>query len=130
MAIININKRYKRFESIRHKDPRHKVYNDGTLDFGRAEKVKRSGKTIERKFKAIDRLPFRIMNVRQQDKEFAYARDMVIDIKVAVPYYEAIDSTHVIRLRDKYYNIVTIDKDRKQGEVFITLQVNDGEDYV
>lgn len=130
MAIININRRNYRKPPHRIEDPRHKTYNDGVLEFGISEKVKKHGKTLGRKFKAIDSLPFRIMNIREQDKEFAYARDMVIDIKVAVPYYEEIYSKHAITLRDRFYNIVTIDKDRKQKEVFVTLQINDGEDYV
>ena len=127
MGFINLNKKKQWVDRWQIKDPKHKVYNAGVLEYGDSVKAKKHGKTIGREFDAVDSLPYRVMNIREQDKEVAFGRDMVIDIKIATPYTDKINSENVISLRGQFYNIVTVDKDMSQNEVFMTLQIFEGE---
>lgn len=127
MGLININKRKKWAEKWEVKDPKHKTYNQGVLQYGDSVKVKKFGKTVGRAFEAKDSLPYRVMNIREQDKEVAMGRDMVIDIKIATPYTDKINSENIIQLRGQTYNIINVDKDMSQNEVFMTLQTYEGE---
>ena len=128
MAIFRINKRREWVEKWEIKNPKHKVYNDGELDFGNYHKIRIAGKEVDRKFKAVDTYPFRIMSVREQDKEVALALNKKIKLKVAIPYTDEINSKNVIQIREEVYSIVTIDKDKSRREVYLTLGVNEGED--
>lgn len=130
MAILNINKRREWVRGWKIHNLKHKTYNDGELKFGDYEKIRVSGKEVDRKFREVDTYPFRVMSVREQDKEVAFALNRKIELKVAIPYNDVINSKNVIYIEDKIYSIVTIDKDKSKREVFLTLGVNEGEDGV
>ena len=124
MSIININKRKEWVEKWEHKKTSHKTYRDGTLEYGKLERVKKHGKTIGSKFKTIESYPFRNVRIREVDKDIALARDGVVDYKVAIPINENIRSDGFIKLKDRVYTVLNTDHDYYKGESFILLQVN------
>lgn len=125
MSLININKRKEWVEKWEYKKTGHKLYKDGTLNYGELQRIKKQGKTIGTKFKSKETYPFRNVRVREVDKDIASARDAVIDVKIAIPMRDELTTKGAVKLRNRVYNIINIDNDHYKGESFILLQINE-----
>ena len=123
--MININKRKEWVEKWSHHNPKHKTYNDGIMDYGNLKIERVNGKAIGRIFVRLDTFPFRIMKMREVDKDFAYTRDMVVDLKIAVPSNDLISADNPVVIRGNRYNIINVDRDPVKNEVFLMLRLSE-----
>lgn len=59
---------------------------------------------------------------REQDYEFAEARDRSLNLKVKTLLYEDVDSDQAVMIGDMLYSIIKLDKDKKNKVMYFYLE--------
>lgn len=102
-------------------------YNDGYIrvyeeipvkvNFGAKENIK-----SKENLKFIVKLAYEECNKRQQDLEFAEASSRTLNIKVKTRFYNGLKNNHKIIIENTLYDIVYIDEDKKNRELYFYLE--------
>lgn len=102
-------------------------YNDGYIrvyeeihvkvNFGAKENIKSKDN-----LKFIVKLAYEECNKRQQDLEFAEASSRTLNIKVKTRFYNGLKNNHKIIIENTLYDIVYIDEDKKNRELYFYLE--------
>lgn len=104
-----------------------KNYNDGYIrvyeelptrtGFGAKENIKSKDN-----LKLIVKLAYEECSKRQQDLEFAEASSRSLNIKVKTRFYNNLKNEHKIVIENTLYDIIYIDEDRKNRELYFYLE--------
>lgn len=102
-------------------------YNDGYVrvyeeipvknNFGAKENIKSKDN-----LKFIVKLAYEECSKRQQDLEFAEASSRSLNIKVKTRFYNNLKNEHKIVIENTLYDIIYIDEDRKNRELYFYLE--------
>lgn len=104
-----------------------RVYNDGVCYIVEDQTTpssfaaKRNGQSAY-DYKALFRLMFAEMSIREQDLEFAEANSRTLNRKIKTPRVTGWNSTHKIIIENTLYDIVNADIDRAKNEVYFYLE--------
>ena len=104
-----------------------KVYNDGVcyivedLTTPSSFAAKRNGQSAYH-YKAIFRLMFAEMSIREQDLDFAEANSRTLNRKIKTQRVKGWNSTNKIIIENTLYDIVNADIDRAKGEIYFYLE--------
>ena len=110
---------------MRKQQPR--VYNDGVCYIVEDQTTpssfaaKRTGQSAY-DYRAIFRLMFAEMSIREQDLEFAEANSRTLNRKIKTPRVQGWNSTHKIIIENTLYDIVNADIDRAKSEIYFYLE--------
>lgn len=102
-------------------------YNDGYVrvyeeipiktDFGAKENVKSKDN-----LKFIVKLAYEECSKRQQDLEFAESSSRTLNVKVKTRFYNNLKNDYKIIIENTLYDIIYIDEDRKNRELYFYLE--------
>ena len=103
------------------------VYNDGVCFIVEENTTPTSfaAKTNGKKaqdFKALFRLMFEEMSIREQDFEFAEANSRTLNRKIKTPLVKGWNSKNKIIVENTLYDIINADIDRKKCEIYFYLE--------
>lgn len=83
--------------------------------------AKENTKTLET-LNFIVKLAYEECSKRQQDLEFAEASSRTLNIKVKTRFYNNLKNDYKITIENTLYDIVYIDEDRKNRELYFYLE--------
>ena len=86
-------------------------------NFGAKENIKSKDN-----LKFIVKLAYEECSKRQQDLEFAEASSRTLNIKVNTRFYNNLKNDYKITIENTLYDIVYIDEDRKNRELYFYLE--------
>lgn len=102
-------------------------YNDGYVrvyeeipvknNFGAKENIKSKDN-----LKFIVKLAYEECSKRQQDLEFAESSSRTLSVKVKTRFYNNLKNEHKIVIENTLYDIIYIDEDRKNRELYFYLE--------
>lgn len=96
-------------------------YNDGILHFGDyIEGYDEFGDATEKEFVSQGRLFFAFSSIREQDA-MKYDSSKKVTLKVKTPYLKNLNSNHVIKYNDDYYQLTHIDPAINRQSLFLYL---------
>lgn len=102
-------------------------YNDGYIRVYK-EKNKESDFGARKNIKSIDDLEFIVKlaykecNKRQQDLDFAEARNRSLSLKIKTRFYRYISNYDKVIIKNVLYDIVYFDIDREKQEIYFYLE--------
>lgn len=107
--------------------PRIEVFNDGYFEYGTMKTLRSANKkAIGKEFQSeITPVAFKYLSARDSDYQMAETMNSQLDLKIKA-YYFAINnvtrSGHVIKLNDRYYDIINTDVDTDRRYIYLYLQ--------
>lgn len=104
-----------------------RVYNDGVCYIVNEKKApssfaaKQNG-TSENDFNKIVKLMFAEMSIREQDFDFAEARDRTVNRKIKTILVESVKAWEKVIIGSMLYDVIYADFDRANNEMFLYLE--------
>lgn len=93
--------------------------NSGILEFGTKETLRGSTKKIiSTAFKSKGILYFKFKSMRQSDYSLFWGLNKTVDVKVKTYFSREVESTHIIKIEDSYYDIENIDIDENKRYMY------------
>lgn len=102
-------------------------YNDGFIriykeipvktDFGARKNIK-----TRDNLELIVKLAYEECSKRQQDLDFAESNDRSLNLKIKTRFYDGIDNNYKVIIEKTLYDIIYVDIDRKNRELYFYLE--------